>query len=117
MHGDHDLAPAPGGLDGGELSAALARRPQWPEHGVRRAGDLVFGQPTLGTKTRDVKSAPSPPGAVMITIEGNYDFAVTADFDNVAGYLAYRDHPRHREIVANYIAPIRAEGAAVQYEF
>lgn len=42
---------------------------------------------------------------------------VTADFDNVAGYLAYRDHPRHREIVANYIAPIRAEGAAVQYEF
>lgn len=48
MHGDHDRAPAPGGLDGGELSAALARRPQWPEHGVRRAGDLVFVQADLG---------------------------------------------------------------------
>ncbi len=46
----------------------------------------------------------------------NYDFAVTADFDDVAGYLAYRDDPRHQEIVAKYIAPIRAAGAAVQYE-
>jgi Stress responsive A/B Barrel Domain len=45
----------------------------------------------------------------------NYDFAVTADFDDAAGYLAYRDDPRHVEIVAKYIAPIRAESAAVQY--
>jgi hypothetical protein len=30
--------------------------------------------------------------------------------------VPYRDHPRHREIVAKYIAPIRAAGAAVQYE-
>jgi hypothetical protein len=56
-------------------------------------------------------------GADIGVIEGNYDFAVTADFDDAAGYLAYRDDPRHREIVAEYIAPIRAEGAAVQYEF
>jgi hypothetical protein len=48
---------------------------------------------------------------------GNYDFAVTADFDDVAGYLAYRDDPRHREIVAKYLSPIRAERAAIQYEF
>lgn len=56
-------------------------------------------------------------GADIGVIEGNYDFAVTADFDDAAGYLAYRDHPRHREIVAMYIAPIRAQGAAVQHEF
>jgi Stress responsive A/B Barrel Domain len=56
-------------------------------------------------------------GTDIGVIEGNYDFAVTADFDDAAGYLAYRDDPRHREIVANYISPIRAEGAAVQYEF
>lgn len=49
--------------------------------------------------------------------EGNYDFAVTADFDDVAGYLAYRDDPRHREIVATYVAPILADRAALQYEF
>jgi hypothetical protein len=52
-----------------------------------------------------------------IGTENNYDFAVTADFDDAAGYLAYRDHPRHREMVARYIAPIRAKGAAVQFEF
>jgi Stress responsive A/B Barrel Domain len=56
-------------------------------------------------------------GADIGVIEGNYNFAVTADFDDAAGYLAYRDHPGHREIVATYIAPIRAEGAAVQHEF
>jgi hypothetical protein len=48
--------------------------------------------------------------------EGTYDFAVTADFDDAAGYLAYRDHPRHQDIVDRYIVPIRAQGATVQYE-
>ena len=37
--------------------------------------------------------------------EGNYDFAVTADFDNINGYFAYRDDPAHRAIVAAYVAP------------
>ena len=47
----------------------------------------------------------------------NYDFAVTADFDDEAGYFAYRDDPRHREIVQRYITPIVAQRAAVQFEF
>ena len=49
--------------------------------------------------------------------EDNFDFAATADFDDAAGYLEYRDNPRHREIVAKYVTPILAERAAVQYEF
>ena len=49
--------------------------------------------------------------------EGNHDFAVTADFDNVNGYLAYRDDPAHRAIVAAYVAPITADRAAVQFQF
>jgi stress responsive alpha/beta barrel protein len=49
--------------------------------------------------------------------QGNFDFAVTADFDDRAGYLAYRDDPGHRDVVQRYIAPITAERAAVQYEF
>jgi hypothetical protein len=48
---------------------------------------------------------------------GNFEFAVTADFDNLEGYLAYRDDPRHREIIAKYITPILADRAAIQYEF
>ena len=48
--------------------------------------------------------------------QGNFDFAVTADFDDEAGYLAYRDDPAHREIVQRYVTPIVAQRAAVQYE-
>jgi Stress responsive A/B Barrel Domain len=48
---------------------------------------------------------------------GNWEFVVVADFDDVASYEAYRDHPAHRAVIAECITPIRAERAAVQYEF
>jgi hypothetical protein len=47
---------------------------------------------------------------------GNFDFAVVADFDDVDGYVAYRDHEAHQAVIAECIAPIRAERAAVQFE-
>ena len=47
--------------------------------------------------------------------ESNFDYAVVADFDDEAGYLAYRDHEAHRELIARHIAPILAERAAVQH--
>ena len=47
--------------------------------------------------------------------EGNSDVAVVADFDDAAGYLAYRDHPAHQAVISQHIAPILAERAAVQY--
>jgi len=49
--------------------------------------------------------------------QGNFDFAVSADFDDEAGYLAYRDDPGHRDIVRRYILPLAAQRAAVQFEF
>lgn len=48
--------------------------------------------------------------------EGGYEFAIVADFADRDGYLAYRDHPEHRAVVARFIAPIVAERAAIQYE-
>jgi hypothetical protein len=48
--------------------------------------------------------------------EGNYDFAVTADFDDVTGYRAYRDDPGHRQVVADYIAPFIAARAGIQFQ-
>ncbi|HKB31946.1 MAG TPA: Dabb family protein [Streptosporangiaceae bacterium] len=47
--------------------------------------------------------------------EGNYDFAVVADFDDPAGYAVYRDHPTHRAVADKHIAPIAAARARVQY--
>jgi Stress responsive A/B Barrel Domain len=49
--------------------------------------------------------------------EGNFEFAVVADFDDLEGYQAYRDHPEHRKILAEFIRPIAGQRAAVQYEF
>ena len=49
--------------------------------------------------------------------EGNFDFAVTADFDDAEGYLAYREHPDHRKLVAALLGPFVAERAAVQFEW
>jgi hypothetical protein len=49
--------------------------------------------------------------------QGNYDFAVTADFDDEIGYLAYRDDPAHRDMVERYILPLAAQRVAVQFEF
>ena len=46
----------------------------------------------------------------------NSDYAVVADFDDAAGYIAYRDHPVHRALVENYVTPIVAGRAAAQFE-
>jgi Stress responsive A/B Barrel Domain len=46
----------------------------------------------------------------------NCDYAVVADFDDDAGYITYRDHPAHRALVENYVSPIVASRAAVQFE-
>ncbi|MGP4027620.1 Dabb family protein [Actinomadura sp. 3N407] len=47
---------------------------------------------------------------------GAHDFVVVADFASRDAYLAYRDHPSHRAVVEQYIAPILAERASIQYE-
>lgn len=47
---------------------------------------------------------------------GNFDFAVTADFDDRAGYEVYAAHPAHQAVAAAYVRPILAERAAVQFD-
>ena len=47
--------------------------------------------------------------------EGNFDFAVVADFASVDDYLVYRDHPDHRALIADLITGHVATRAAVQY--
>ena len=48
--------------------------------------------------------------------QGNFDFAVSADFDDQAGFFAYRNHPWHRDVIQRYILPITAQRVAVQFE-
>jgi hypothetical protein len=49
-------------------------------------------------------------------IEGNFDFAVVADFEDTESYLAYRNHPAHRAVVDQVISPITKDRVAVQYQ-
>jgi hypothetical protein len=45
----------------------------------------------------------------------NHDLVVVADFDDIDGYLVYRDHPEHQAVIATCIKPILSARAAVQY--
>jgi hypothetical protein len=49
--------------------------------------------------------------------EGNFDFAVTADFDDRASYVSYRDNDDHRKLIAELVKPIATDRAAVQFEW
>jgi hypothetical protein len=55
-------------------------------------------------------------GADLGMADGNWDYAVVAEFDDVDGYVAYRDHPTHQAVLRDHILPILRERAAVQYE-
>ena len=48
--------------------------------------------------------------------DANATFAVAADFDDVDGYVTYRDDPEHKRIIAELISPILAGRTAAQYE-
>jgi hypothetical protein len=67
--------------------------------------------PPLMTGLRAFDAGPS-----ARIVEGNFDFAVVADFDDAQSYLAYRNHPAHRAVVDQVITPIVRERASVQYE-
>lgn len=47
--------------------------------------------------------------------EGNVDFAVVADFSSPEDYLIYRDHPDHRRLIADVVAPILDRRVAIQF--
>ncbi len=46
---------------------------------------------------------------------GNASFAVVAEFANMDDYMAYRDDPEHRRIIAELISPILAARTGAQY--
>ncbi len=48
--------------------------------------------------------------------EGNFDYVLVADFDNVNDYRTYRDHPQHVLFIEESIKGHVAERASVQYQ-
>jgi hypothetical protein len=78
---------------------------------VQAIADGLAGLPAAISELRDYRF-----GTDAGINEGNFEFAVVADFDDREGYLVYRDHPVHRQVIDERIAPVVAERAAVQYE-
>lgn len=49
-------------------------------------------------------------------VEGNFDYALVAEFDSIDDFVVYRNHPAHVAFVAANIAGHAKERAAVQYQ-
>ncbi len=49
-------------------------------------------------------------------MDGTWDFVVVADVADTDDFVTYRDHPAHRAVVTDFMAPIIAEGARIQFE-
>jgi hypothetical protein len=41
---------------------------------------------------------------------------IVAEFESVADYEVYRDHPAHQQVIQEQIGPIREHRAAIQFE-
>jgi Stress responsive A/B Barrel Domain len=85
--------------------------PDATEKQKQQVADELRTLPPLMTGLRAFDAGPS-----ARIVEGNFDFAVVADFDDAQSYLAYRNHPAHRAVVDQVINPIVRERASVQYE-
>ena len=49
--------------------------------------------------------------------DGNFDFAVVAEFADSGAFESYAAHPRHVRLISELVRPILAERVALQYEF
>lgn len=48
--------------------------------------------------------------------QGNFDFAIVAQFDNESDWRVYNDHPVHDAVRKNVLGPHIAQRAAVQFQ-
>lgn len=86
-------------------------KPEATEAQLKRVPDELSRLPGIVPSIRSYAV-----GADIGVNDGNWQFAVTADFDDLDGYLAYRDDPTHRAIISEHIQPIIATRAAVQFD-
>ena len=85
-----------------------------PEATAEQRAAVVTGLSTLPGIIPEIRSYTIGPDARVN--EGNFDLVIVADFDDVNGYLVYRDHPDHVQVITERIRPILADRAAVQHE-
>lgn len=87
-------------------------KPEATDEQKRQGASELAKLPSIVPSVRAFASGPDAGLA-----QANLDFAVSADFDDQAGFFAYRDDPFHRDVIQRYILPITAQRVAVQFEF
>jgi stress responsive alpha/beta barrel protein len=86
----------------------------WTRDATQEQKDaLASGLATLPSAVDTIRAYAFGPDAGLNP--ANRDFVVVADFDDEAGYLTYRDHPAHRDLVNRLVTPIVAERAGIQF--
>jgi len=95
---------------------------------IRHVSLLTFAEGTTAAQVRAIAEALATLPAVIPELRayafgtdlaidaGNATFAVVADVETVADYIAYRDNPEHQRVIAELIRPVVVARTAVQYE-
>jgi hypothetical protein len=55
-------------------------------------------------------------GSDLGVTDGNWDYVIVGEFSSFDDYVAYRDHPEHQRVIAEYIKDRVSARAAVQYD-
>lgn len=85
-----------------------------PESTTEQVEAMTAGLSTLPGQIPEIRSYQI--GSNVGDSVENWHYAIVADFDDRASWLSYRDNPVHQEVIREYIHPILADRAAVQYE-
>ena len=85
-------------------------KPDAPADQVERIGEAVHA---LASTLPEVRSMAV--GRDLALREGNASFAIAAQFDDVAGFQAYADHPEHIRIIKELIGPHIESRSPVQF--
>lgn len=95
---------------------------------IRHIALLTFADGTTDVQVQSIADALSTLPALIPELasyaigsdlglnQGNASFAVVADSRSVDDYVVYRDHPEHRRIITQLIAPVLASRVGAQYE-
>ena len=91
--------------------AMLTLKPDAPDTAVQ---SLEEGLSLLGQTITEI--AAYTYGSELGLRDGNYDFAVVADFENDEDFKIYADHPDHQAFIQDRVAPILEKRVSVQFE-
>ena len=85
-----------------------------PDAGADAAASICESLRALPGKIPEIRS-------YVIGLDAGLDptkatLAVLAGFDDLDGYLVYRDHPEHRKVIDEEITPVLAARSAIQFE-